>query len=103
MLVSHKYRAIFIHIPKNAGTFVWKLLKFVDPDLVEYYKQTSRKTLHHKASEIKNILDFNPNGYRVFCVIRNPYDNIVSLYEYTKRNPDHPNHNIAKNLLSKNL
>ena len=30
MIISHKLKLIFIHIPKNAGTFIWGLLQKLD-------------------------------------------------------------------------
>ena len=32
MIISHKYKLIFIHIYKTAGTFVTKVLKNLDED-----------------------------------------------------------------------
>lgn len=101
MIISHKYKFIFIHIPKTAGTFLWKLLKNIDNDIIEIFKRTSKTTMHHKGYEIEYIaaiLDFDYTEYTSFCVVRNPYDLYVSLYEYISRNPDYPTHNIVKNL-----
>ena len=35
MIISHKYKLIFIHIYKNAGTFVTKLIKNLDSNAVD--------------------------------------------------------------------
>jgi hypothetical protein len=69
MLVSHKYKIIFIHIPKNAGTFIWKLLNTIDPELKVYWKYTSRKTLHHTMKESLQLFDFDYSNYDIFCII----------------------------------
>lgn len=98
MIVSHKFKLIFIHIPKNAGTFILKLLKKYDPFLVEYYNYSSRKTLHNKAKDIDSILNFNYSDYKIFCIIRNPFDRLVSLYSYICGNSDYPTYNIVKNM-----
>ena len=37
MLISHKYKLIFIHIPKNAGTYIYHLLKQIDKELIVIY------------------------------------------------------------------
>lgn len=34
MIISHKYKLIFIHIYKNGGTFMGKLLKNLDKNIV---------------------------------------------------------------------
>ena len=98
MLVSHKLRLIFIHIPKNAGTFIWILLKRLDDDLMVYFntKDSSRNTLHNKAKDIKNLCNFDYSEYMIFCVIRDPIERVLSLYNYISGNKDYPTYNIVK-------
>ena len=99
MLISHKLKLIFIHIPKNAGTFIWQLLKKYDNDLCEIWNyESSRRTLHNKSTSIKDKCDFDYTKYLIFCVIRNPIDRLVSLYSYIKNNDDYPTHSIVVNL-----
>ena len=33
MIISHKYKIIFIHIPKNAGSFITQFLNNLDKNL----------------------------------------------------------------------
>jgi hypothetical protein len=98
MLVSHKLKLIFIHIPKNAGTFMWNLLKKLDNDLVVYFntKDSSRKTLHNKSRDIKDLCDFDYSEYMIFCVIRDPIERVLSLYNYISGSVGYPTHNIVK-------
>jgi chondroitin 4-sulfotransferase 11 len=103
MLVSHKYKIIFIHIPKNAGTFIWNILKKIDPELKEYWKHTTRQTLHHTMKESYALLDFNYSDYDIICVVRNPYHSLVSFYNYIKNREGYPTHNIVKNLSFKDF
>ena len=56
----------FIHIPKNAGT------SFIE-DLCEF------QTGHHSIREIPNIL-----WDKTIAITRNPYDRLLSLYNYIK-------------------
>lgn len=89
MIISNKYKIIFIHIPKTAGTFVTTLIKKIDKNSVSY-----PHTRYIDACKIiKNIDD-----YFIFTVIRNIYDLLISLYEYIKQNPFHNQHNEIKNI-----
>jgi hypothetical protein len=98
MIVSHKLKLIFIHIPKNAGTFIWTLLKRLDDDIVVYFntKDSSRKTLHNKVKDIKDLCEFDYSEYNIFCVVRDPVERIKSLYNYISINKDYPTHDIVK-------
>jgi len=67
MPVSHKHKLFFVHIPKNAGTALNEHLS-LEGSLGHYKFDTSQV----------------PEGYKTFCIIRNPYDRLVSCYEYAK-------------------
>ena len=80
---------LYIHIPKTGGTTI-------ESEIKKKYKQTlySRKTnnilpfpfnrisLQHQFFRIikfyKNILNVNFNNLKVFTIVRNPYDRIIS-------------------------
>ncbi|PSF39496.1 hypothetical protein C7H19_01530 [Aphanothece hegewaldii CCALA 016] len=96
MIISHKYKFIFIHIHKCAGTSVTQAL---DPhlgenDIVlggtkegeklsEEYLKTKGLFKHSKASDAKIILgDEIWNNYFKFAIIRNPWDRLVSKYHW---------------------
>lgn len=70
---SHKHKVIFIHIPKTAGTSVLKILmgKKIRRDHLSY-------SVYQKAQS--KIF----NNYFKFCFVRNPYDRLVSAFEYLK-------------------
>lgn len=62
---------VFIHIPKNAGSYIRT-----------YIKGANNNYDHMSLSELKQNF---PNVYKhnmFFCVVRNPYDRIVSNYEF---------------------
>jgi hypothetical protein len=93
MIISHKYKVIFIHIFKNAGTFITSFLINLDAQL------DTRFIGHITSKKGKCLLEPHIwNSYTKFCVIRNSYDFIVSLYTYTKTNPVHTDHNVVKNM-----
>ena len=67
---------VFIHIPKAAGSSIYKSLQ---PDIIRYTK-------HCTALFIKNDLSDN-EWDRLYKVtwIRNPWQRVVSLWKYTKK------------------
>ncbi len=71
MPISDKYRAIFIHIPKNAGTSIIKILDM-------------KRSFHRAWKYYKDTFPDNWNNYFKFAVVRNPWDRVVSNYEYAK-------------------
>jgi hypothetical protein len=77
-----RYKFAFVHIPRTGGTSVETALG-------------GRKSIHHTPLEYINghrdtLL---PNGlgwelwneYHTFTIVRNPFDQVVSLYEFLKR------------------
>jgi hypothetical protein len=98
MIISHKYKVIFVHIPKNAGSFVTHIMKILDPD-TEVVFRTMNNALngHQKISEIGEYLDKYPN-YKIFCVVRNIYDRHISFYKYITTTYVHYLYNIVKNM-----
>ena len=77
-MIIEEHKAIFIHIPKNAGTSIETLFgnsSFrIQPDK------------HANIHEIKKKFPKVYDSYRKFTIIRNPYDKMVSWYFYLKRN-----------------
>lgn len=71
MPISHKNRLIFIHVPKNAGTSIEKQLDMTDTG----HKSWDYYAARYPSEWVK---------YRSFAVIRNPFDRLLSNYEYAK-------------------
>ena len=63
-------RITFIHVPKNAGTSIVDFFK-------RSYKTQSLQTKHTTWSQLPPEWQHN-----TFCVVRNPYDRVVSLYNF---------------------
>jgi hypothetical protein len=83
--ISHKYKFIFIHIPKTAGTTIcssWEgsLLKKI-------CKETGVLGGTHKT--IGEVLNAYPEAkhYFRFTVVRNPYDRFVSKFYFKQLEP----------------
>ena len=77
-MIIDKYKTIFIHIPKNAGTSIETL--FAN----DSFRIQPNK--HADIFEIKKKFKNSYNNYKKFTIIRNPYDKMVSWYFYLKRN-----------------
>ena len=76
-MIIQEHKAIFIHIPKNAGTSIETL--FTNKSFrIQPYK-------HANIHEIKKKFPEIYNSYRKFTIIRNPYDKMVSWYFYLKK------------------
>lgn len=75
--VLHPQQIKFIHIPKNAGTAV---TKWVDDNVGPVTQ------LDKTHTNLKDSNDIAPDtvDYFSFCVIRNTYDRLVSLYEFSE-------------------
>ena len=69
-----QHRCIFIHIPKNAGTSIITLLNkntFIEQEHNTYWD-------YFRSDYERFIL------YEKFCVIRNPWDRLLSAYQYLR-------------------
>lgn len=69
MAYVKKYNYLFIHIPKNAGTSILDALSI-----------PFRSHSDYKIFKSANTKVFN-RAYK-FCFVRNPYDRMVSVYNY---------------------
>ena len=92
MLISHKYKYIYIHIPKTGGISIKDALQGT------YDKVLSKRIMQHATlSEVERLIESKRfNRYFKFCFIRNPWDWYVSMFHYIKNTP-HKDHKIAKN------
>lgn len=73
MAVYHKWRTVFVQVPKNASTSIHLTLG----------NQTDSQ--HEHELYIETISNNDPElieSYFSFGVVRNPYDRFVSCYEY---------------------
>lgn len=77
---------IYIHLPKCAGTF---LKHFLLSNIYQDYKEdlTAYDKDHDTVGEfplgqIINKFSLNPESYFKFSIIRNPWDRVVSMYNF---------------------
>jgi len=72
-MISHKHKIIFVPIPKNASRSVAFLINGNN----SVYGHSTAECLMRKNKECWD-------DYYKFCVVRNPYDRIVSAYHHFK-------------------
>jgi len=95
---SIQHRLIFVHIPKNAGSSINAALSGVIPDYSSFegankllgYERDMALGNHFTYRMIAELVDNNPieldyAGFFKFCVIRNPWERMVSLYNHRWR------------------
>ena len=83
-MISHKYKCIFIHIPKTGGMAVESFLTERDPDANIRVGNRYHNNWHKYKKYFKKEWD----EYFKFSVVRNPWARIVSKYLMYK----HGNH-----------
>lgn len=112
MLISHRHRFIFVHVPKNAGISIGEALApFGDvPPRTPFRRALSKLPvpenphkasfgLHASARWAKMKLPAEVfDGYLKFAVIRNPYDRAVSLYHFLTQKESHHRHATVKDM-----
>lgn len=77
-LISNKYKIIFIHIPKCAGSSVRQAIIENDSNAISLEHTSYITLLEEYPNETKN--------YLIFTIVRNTYDRLVSLYHFIKEN-----------------
>ena len=87
MNICDKYKLIFFHYPKTAGLSVVKALDIKTSDKTNL-ESGLRQTIGLGVDYLiwnKTIYPDKWNNYTKFTIIRNPWDRMVSLYNFRKR------------------
>jgi hypothetical protein len=99
-MISHKFRFIFIHIPKTSGSSLSVFLKnFIDNTILKtsntiqqinnlqvICERTGMDIKHKDIKYYENLYGNKINDYFKFTIVRNPYDRILSFYFFFKGN-----------------
>lgn len=105
---------LFIHIPKTGGTVIENQLKYIykqtlfnvnrDSNLLDppyntiNYQHQFYTTLYKYRNKLD--IDFNNNDIKIFSVVRNPYDRVISdlffMLSMKKNTPSDEVYNIIK-------
>lgn len=64
-------KLLFIHIPRNAGKSIASALR----------RELNGKKVAWEHAKLKDV-NFSTRGLTKFCVVRNPYERMVSLWKY---------------------
>jgi hypothetical protein len=107
--INHNLKAIFIHIPKNGGSYVAEILNknygfknyylqrpdhkifcgSKDSSVDKHENKIHGTLMYYKTSPyINKIMNMNENkwkSYFIFTFVRNPYDRIVSGWNYINK------------------
>lgn len=103
MLVSNSRGFVFIHIPKTGGESIVRSLvptmTPIDFELgsttwgvknVKIWRERWGLWKHSTAAELGKSVDLS--RFRVFAVVRNPFDRVLSIYRYMSDHPEHRPH-----------
>lgn len=81
MRISHRYKFIFVHIPKTAGTTISLSLD----SFSDIHSTSSDPYRHHLTiKEISKRFNYT-NNYFTFAFVRNPWSRTVSWWHYINR------------------
>ena len=93
-MISHKFQYIFIHIPKCGGTSIEKSL--LESEGVAFPTESDTMPLKHLTKDVGDkyllgkgrqhmtISDYPKINYFKFAFIRNPWDKMVSEWEWRR-------------------
>ncbi len=73
-MISHKHKFIFVHINKTGGTSIRKAL----------FPDSPRENIHRVIRYYKKLYPKQFDEYFKFTFVRNPWDKVVSQYEFRK-------------------
>jgi len=78
MIISHKTKAIFVHIQRTAGTSIELALRREDGSITG---DSYQGRIHLTAQELRAVVGPQTwDGYYRFAFVRNPWDRLVSWY-----------------------
>lgn len=100
MIISHKLKFLYIHIPKNWGSSIYDSFKKVDADIVDLHMpeegnkvdKTHMLPMHHSQYDV--VQSAINDGYKVFSTIRDPKERFYSSLRYAQKHLNYQDHNF---------
>lgn len=80
MVYNEDKKFMFIHLPRTGGTFINNVLRY------DIKSKSPYKDNHYDVKTYFDELGLKLPDYKIFTVVRNPWDWYVSLYEYGIQN-----------------
>lgn len=86
MIISHQHKFCFVHIPKNAGTYVNVWLKEYHDHPVVFYDVkrmadgVNKDLMHLNLFDLQKYFGLSLDDYFVFCIVRDPVQRFKSAY-----------------------
>ena len=94
MVINTRYKFIFVHIPKAAGTSVMAALSSLDGNHTRWLAGTKHETLGEMQTQFMRRRSWgdrlwcrSPRRYFRFGFVRNPWDRMASFYRYLSEKP----------------
>lgn len=91
VFITHKYRAIFVHLQRTGGNSIQKVFETHDPGLIETIAPhpSHKRTKHCYVSDIAAAVDPQLfRDYTKFAVVRDPLERLVSWYAHLTEAPN---------------
>jgi hypothetical protein len=104
----------FLHLPRTGGTTINRMLKYTFGDRAIFHADlladhggeagltaalACENGIHHRALTVAGhfgvahpLVALSPRPVGIAAVLRQPLERIVSLYDYIRGTPDHPEH-----------
>lgn len=113
MRISHRHNFIFLAYPRTASRTIRSLLDdAADLSGVHLSQVTAENPFHHHmtaraAKQAFDRLGWDWHSYHSFCVVRNPYARLLSLFKRRREKEDrwdarlHPVHNLTSWLFAR--
>lgn len=76
---------VFVHIPKNGGTALWKTLGDYNPYIDTKKRRPDERFVGHLTYRETRVLFPPDEALSFFCITRNPWERAVSYYHYIKQ------------------
>ncbi len=100
--ISRSKKAIYVHIPKTAGTAITMQFYqrgWIDPvDWERWYRNNDHKSaifIRDAIDEQRLYGDLRWSDFHTFTVVRNPFDRAISFWNYKKRSKGQVHHKEA--------